>query len=156
MPKLVVDWRPIEADWIKGIPSNILAVKYGLKGATIRAHMTRNKIGKARDMAIQAVKETTRTVVQEVTGEAQAYLSGLKKEVSRGMDVLATQPPSTREEVDEHFTALEKVNRVATTAFGLSEGSKTQTMNIAVLQQLAPETLSVTASNVIDTETKPV
>ena len=118
--------------------------------------MTRNKIGKQREVMLQQIKEVTRTVTNEATGEAQAYLSGLKKEVQRGMDALAVQPPSSREEVDEHFTALEKVNPVATTAFGLSEGSKTQTMNIAVLQQLTPETLSVTASNVIDTETTPV
>ncbi|NBQ65824.1 MAG: hypothetical protein EBT95_09930 [Verrucomicrobia bacterium] len=156
MPKLAIDWRPIEGDYIKGIPSQILAAKYQLKAATIRAHMTRNKIGKQREVMLQQIKEVTRTVTTEATGEAQAYLSGLKKEVQRGMDALAIQPPSSREEVDEHFTALEKVNRVATTAFGLSEGSKTQTMNIAVLQQLTPESLSVTASNVIDTETKAV
>lgn len=146
----------IEADYLRGIPVYVLAAKYNVKQPTIRMHMRRNGIAPTRTEVLQKITETVKSVAVEQTGEAQAYLSGLKKEVSRGMDVLATQPPATREEVDEHFTALEKVNRVATTAFGLSEGSKTQTMNIAVLQQLAPETLSVNASNVIDTETKPV
>jgi len=150
------NWPVIEADYLRGIPVYVLAAKYGIKQPTIRMHMRRNKIAPTRTEVLQKITETVKSVAAEQTGEAQAYLSGLKKEVQRGMDALAVQPPSSREEVDEHFTALEKVNRVATTAFGLSEGSKTQTMNIAVLQQLTPESLSVTASNVIDTETRPV
>lgn len=146
----------IEADYLRGIPVYVLAAKYNVKQPTIRMHMRRNGIAPTRGEVLQKITETVKSVTVEQTGDAQLYLSGLKKEIHRGMDVLAAQPPATREEVDEHFSALEKVNRVATTAFGLSEGSKTQTMNIAVLQQITPETLSVTASNVIDTETKAV
>jgi HAMP domain-containing protein len=147
----VIDWGPIEAEYAKGIPPQILATRFNVNPASIRSHVARFKLATYKQQSLKRVAEAHRAATNEMVGEAQSYLSRLKKQVEGGMNALEAEAPATRGEVEEHFTALEKVNRVATTAFGLSEGSKTQTVNIAVLQQLPQDSVSVTASNPVIT-----
>jgi hypothetical protein len=71
--------------------------------------------------------------------KASGYLERVVKQVDRGLDVLEAQQPATTKEVDQHFEALGKIDRIARPAFGLTDqgsGTKGSLINIAVLQQV--------------------
>jgi hypothetical protein len=56
------------------------------------------------------------------------------------MDVLEAQQPATTKELNEHFDALGKIDKVARPALGLTtegNGGKSSVVNVAVLQQFA-------------------
>jgi hypothetical protein len=77
--------------------------------------------------------------MQTLTNKASGYLERVVKQVDRGLDVLEAQPPATTKEVDQHFEALGKIDRIARPALGLTDqgsGTKGSLINIAVLQQV--------------------
>ena len=80
--------------------------------------------------------------IQTLDNRATSYLQRVVKQVDRGLDVLEAQPPSDVKEVDRHFEALGKIDKVARPALGLTDQSsngKHNVVNIAVLQQVPNE-----------------
>jgi len=84
--------------------------------------------------------------IQTLDNRATSYLQRVVKQVDRGLDVLESQPPSDVKEVDRHFEALGKIDKVARPALGLTDQSsngKHNVVNIAVLQQVPNENRDV-------------
>jgi hypothetical protein len=147
MPKDIgVDWKLVEAEYMRGTRVVDIATFYKLSKGTLDARIRRGGWAPKR-LALRdalTVKETGKTM-QTFSNRASAYLESVVKEVDKGMSVLSASVPGTAKEVDQHFEALGKIDRVARPALGLSDqgnGGKGSLINIAVLQQFT-ETPSV-------------
>ena len=147
MPKdLGIDWKLIEADYLRGTRVVDIATFYKLKKSTLDAKIRRGGWATNRAAIREALvnKETSKTV-QTLSNRASSYLERVVKQVDVGMDVLEAAAPATVREVDQHFEALGKIDRIARPALGLTDqgnGAKGSLINIAVLQQFT-ETDSV-------------
>lgn len=144
MPKdLGIDWKLIELEYLKGMRVTDIASTYKLKPSTLEARIRRGG-WTAKRLAMKeaiACKETEKTI-QTLSNRASSYLQRVVKQVDRGLDVLEAQPPSDVKEVDRHFEALGKIDKVARPALGLTDQSsngKHNVVNIAVLQQVPNE-----------------
>ena len=142
MPKdLGIDWKVIELEYLKGMRVTDIASTYKIKPSTLEARIRRGG-WTAKRLAMKdaiAQKETAKTI-QTLSNKATSYLERVVKEVDRGMNVLEAQQPATTKELNEHFDALGKIDKVARPALGLTtEGSngKAGVVNVAVLQQFA-------------------
>lgn len=152
MPKdLGIDWKVIELEYLRGMRVTDIASTYKIKPSTLEARIRRGG-WTAKRLALKdaiAHKETAKTI-QTLSNKATSYLERVVKEVDRGMNVLEAQQPATTKELNEHFDALGKIDKVARPALGLTtEGSngKAGVVNVAVLQQFAeiehPKTIVV-------------
>ena len=142
MPKdLGIDWKVIELEYLRGMRVTDIASTYKIKPSTLEARIRRGG-WTAKRLAMKdaiAQKETAKTI-QTLSNKATSYLERVVKEVDRGMNVLEAQQPATTKELNEHFDALGKIDKVARPALGLTtEGSngKAGVVNVAVLQQFA-------------------
>jgi hypothetical protein len=148
MPKdLGIDWKIIELEYLKGMRVTDIASTYKLKPSTLEARIRRGGWTAKRLAMKEAIthKETAKTI-QTLSNRATSYLERVVKQVDRGLDVLEAQPPSDVKEVDRHFDALGKIDKVARPALGLtdqSSGGKGNIVNIAVLQQVPAENTDV-------------
>ena len=142
MPKdLGIDWKVIELEYLKGMRVTHIASTYKIKQSTLEARIRR--MGwKDKRLAMESAianKEAQKTI-QTLATKATSYLERVVKEVDKGMNVLETQHPATAKELNEHFDALGKIDKVARPALGLSlegNGGKSSVVNVAVLQQFA-------------------
>jgi hypothetical protein len=142
MPKdLGIDWKVIELEYLKGMRVTHIASTYKIKQSTLEARIRR--MGwKDKRLAMESAianKEAQKTI-QTLATKATSYLERVVKEVDRGMDVLEAQHPATTKELNEHFDALGKIDKVARPALGLTtegNGGKSSVVNVAVLQQFA-------------------
>lgn len=147
MPKdLGIDWKLIEADYLRGTRVVDIATFYKLKKSTLDAKIRRGGWATKRAAIREALvnKETSKTV-QTLSNRASSYLERVVKQVDVGMNALEATRPATVREVDQHFEALGKIDRIARPALGLTDqgnGTKGSLINIAVLQQFT-ETDSV-------------
>jgi len=147
MPKdLGIDWKLIEADYLRGTRVVDIATFYKLKKSTLDAKIRRGGWATKRAAIREALvnKETSKTV-QTLSNRASSYLERVVKQVDVGMNALEASAPATVKEVDQHFEALGKIDRIARPALGLTDqgnGTKGSLINIAVLQQFT-ETESV-------------
>jgi hypothetical protein len=147
MPKDIgVDWKLVEAEYMRVTRVVDVATFYKLSKGTLDARIRRGGWATKRLALREAltVKETGKTM-QTFSNRASAYLESVVKEVDKGMNVLSASVPGTAKEVDQHFEALGKIDRVARPALGLSDQGnvgKGSLINIAVLQQFT-ETPSV-------------
>ena len=141
MPKDIgVDWKLVEAEYMRGTRVVDIATFYKLSKGTLDARIRRGGWATKRLALRDAItsKETGKTM-QTFSNRASAYLESVVKEVDKGMSVLSASVPGTAKEVDQHFEALNKIDRVARPALGLTDqgnGTKGQIINIAVLQQV--------------------
>ena len=141
MPKDIgVDWKLIEAEYMRGTRVVDIAAFYKLTKGTLDARIRRGGWATKRLTLRQALtdKQDQKTM-QTFSNRASAYLESVVKEVDKGMSVLSASVPGTAKEVDQHFEALGKIDRVARPALGLSDqgnGGKGSLINIAVLQQV--------------------
>lgn len=142
MPKDIgVDWKMVESEYLKGTRPMEIARLFKLNPRTLKTRMTRGGWVAKRLSLIEAVeaKETARSI-QTLSSRASGYLERVVKEVDKGLDVLSTSVPGTVREVDQHFEALGKIDKIARPALGLADtanGTKGGIVNIAVLQQVA-------------------
>lgn len=142
MPKdLGIDWKLVEADYLRGTRPVDIAALYKINKSTLDAKIRRGGWATKR-LAIREslqAKQTQRTV-QTLANRASGYLERVVKQVDRGLEVLEAQPPSDVKEVDAHFEALGKIDRIARPALGLNDqanGTKQGIVNVAILQQVA-------------------
>lgn len=149
MPKDIgVDWKLVEAEYMRGTRVVDIATFYKLSKGTLDARIRRGGWATKRLALRDAItsKETGKTM-QTFSNRASAYLESVVKEVDKGMSVLSASVPGTAKEVDQHFEALGKIDRVARPALGLTDqgnGTKGQIINIAVLQQVTePEPVKI-------------
>lgn len=148
MPKdLGIDWKVIELEYLKGMRVTHIASTYKIKQSTLEARIRR--MGwKDKRLAMESAianKEAQKTI-QTLATKATSYLERVVRQVDRGMEVLESQPPSDVKEVDRHFEALGKIDKVARPALGLTDQSsngKHNVVNIAVLQQVPNENRDV-------------
>jgi hypothetical protein len=159
MPKdLGIDWKVIELEYLKGMRVTHIASTYKIKQSTLEARIRR--MGwKDKRLAMESAiadKEAQKTI-QTLATKASSYLERVVKQVDRGLDVLEAQPPSDVKEVDRHFDALGKIDKVARPALGLtdqSSGGKGNIVNIAVLQQVPTENTDVVEVQGVASELK--
>lgn len=123
-------------------PSDICQT-YGLNTRTLKTRIFREGWVAKRLAILEGLeaKKITRSI-QTLDNRATSYLQRVVKQVDRGLDVLEAQQPATTREVNEHFDALGKIDKVARPALGLSDQSsngKHNVVNIAVLQQVPNE-----------------
>jgi hypothetical protein len=81
------------------------------------------------------------------------------KEVDKGLNVLSGSVPSSVKEVDQHFEALNKIDKVARPALGLTEMGNLKNgsvINIAVLQQLAEKESVKSCQEPMDVQSIPL
>ena len=149
MPKdLGIDWKLIEADYLRGTRVVDIATFYKIKKCTLDAKIRRGGWATKRAAIRDALthKETSKTI-QTLSNRATSYLERVVKQVDVGMDALEASAPSTVKEVDQHFEALGKIDRIARPALGLTEqgnGTKGNLVNIAILQQVTePEPVKI-------------
>ena len=114
---------------------------YGVNTKSFKTRMYRGGWASKR-LAILEVAEAKQATksIQTMANKATSYLERVVKEVDKGMNVLETQHPATAKELNEHFDALGKIDKVARPALGLSSegnGGKSSVVNVAVLQQFA-------------------
>lgn len=147
MPKdLGIDWKLVEADYLRGTrPAEIIRL-HRLNPQTLKSRMVRGGWSAKRLAMVEAseLKVQTRQV-QSLSNRATAYLERVVKQVDVGMNALEASSPGTVKEVDQHFEALGKIDRIARPALGLQDtgnSAKGSLINIAVLQQFT-ETDSV-------------
>lgn len=142
MPKdLGIDWKLIEADYLRGTRVVDLATFYKIKPSTLEARIRRGGWATKRLALRDAVqvKQAEKTV-QTLSNRASGYLERVVSQVDRGLSVLEATTPATVKEVDQHFEALGKIDKLARPALGLNDqanGTKGGIINIAVLQQVA-------------------
>lgn len=159
MPKdLGIDWKLVEADYLRGTRPVDIAALYKINKSTLDAKIRRGGWATKR-LAIREslqAKQTQRTV-QTLANRASGYLERVVKQVDRGLEVLEAQPPSDVKEVDAHFEALGKIDRIARPALGLNDqanGTKQGIVNVAILQQVAePPVVKICQDNQADRET---
>ena len=148
MPKdLGIDWKLVEAEYIRGTRPADICKMYGLNTRTLKTRIFREG-WVAKRLAILETIEAKKLAnsIQTMTTKATSYLERVVKQVDRGLDVLEAQPPSDVKEVDKHFDALGKIDKVARPALGLTDQSsngKANIVNIAMLQQLPVENADV-------------
>lgn len=135
-----MDWKLVEAEYMRGTRVVDIATFYKLSKGTLDARIRRGGWATKRLALRDAItsKETGKTM-QTFSNRASAYLESVVKEVDKGMSVLSASTPGTPKEVDQHFEALGKIDRVARPAFGLTDqasSAKGQIINIALLQQV--------------------
>lgn len=135
-----------------------IAALYKINKSTLDAKIRRGGWATKR-LAIREslqAKQTQRTV-QTLANRASGYLERVVKQVDRGLEVLEAQPPSDVKEVDAHFEALGKIDRIARPALGLNDqanGTKQGIVNVAILQQVAePPVVKICQDNQADRET---
>jgi hypothetical protein len=141
MPKdLGIDWKLIEADYLRGTRPVEIAALYNIKQSTLDAKIRRKGWATKRLALRESLQaRQTQNTMQTLSNKASGYLERVVKQVDRGLDVLEAQQPATTKEVDQHFEALGKIDRIARPALGLTEqgsGTKGSLINIAVLQQV--------------------
>jgi hypothetical protein len=141
MPKdLGIDWKLIEADYLRGTRPVDIAALYNIKKSTLDAKIRRQGWATKRLALRESLQaRQTQNTVQTLSNKASGYLERVVKQVDRGLDVLEAQQPATTKEVDQHFEALGKIDRIARPALGLTDqgsGTKGSLINIAVLQQV--------------------
>ena len=142
MPKdLGIDWKLVEADYLRGTrPSEIIRL-YKLNPQTLKSRMNRGGWVAKRLALIEATEvKAHQKSVQTLANRASGYLERVVKQVDRGMEVLEAQPPASVKEVDAHFEALGKIDRIARPALGLNDqanGTNKGIVNIAILQGVA-------------------
>lgn len=159
MPKdLGIDWKLVEADYLRGTrPSEIIRL-YGLNPQTLKSRMNRGGWVAKRLALIEATQaKAHQRSVQTLANRASGYLERVVKQVDRGLEVLEAQPPSDVKEVDAHFDALGKIDKIARPALGLNDqgnGTNKGIVNIAVLQQVAePAVVKICQDSGSDRET---
>jgi hypothetical protein len=141
MPKdLGIDWKLIEADYLRGTRPVDICSLYNIKTSTLTAKIRRGGWSTKRYALRESLQaRQTQNTMQTLTNKASGYLERVVKQVDRGLDVLEAQQPATTKEVDQHFEALGKIDRIARPALGLTDqgtGTKGSLINIAVLQQV--------------------
>lgn len=153
MPKdLGIDWKLVEADYIRGTrPSEIIRL-HRLNPQTLKSRMARGG-WVAKRLALNEAQDARvhQRQVQTLANRASSYLERVVKQVDRGMDVLETQIPASVKEVDAHFEALGKIDKLARPALGLSDngnGTNKGIVNIAILQQVAEPPVVKTCQDV--------
>ena len=148
MPKdLGIDWKLVEAEYMRGTRPSDICQTYGLNTRTLKTRIFREG-WVAKRLAIMETLEAKKLSrsIQTLDNRATSYLQRVVKQVDRGLDVLEAQPPSDVKEVDRHFEALGKIDKVARPALGLTDQSsngKHNVVNIAVLQQVPNENKDV-------------
>ncbi len=148
MPKdLGIDWKLVEAEYMRGTRPTDICKTYGLNTRTLKTRIFREGWASKRLAILEGLeaKKLSRSI-QTLDNKATSYLQRVVKEVDRGLDVLEAQQPATTREVNEHFDALGKIDKVARPALGLtdqSSGGKGNIVNIAVLQQVPAENTDV-------------
>jgi uncharacterized protein YjcR len=161
MPKDIgVDWKMVESEYLKGTRPSEIARLFKLNPRTLKTRMTRGGWVAKRLSLIEAVeaKETAKSI-QTLSSRASGYLARVVKEVDKGLDVLSTSVPATVKEVDQHFEALSKIDRVARPALGLTETSNSKNgsvINIAVLQQLAENEPVKSCQETLEVQSSPL
>lgn len=142
MPKDIgVDWKLVEADYLRGTRVVDLAMFYKLKPSTLEARIRRGGWATKRLALRDAlqVKQAEKTV-QTLANRAGGYLERVVNQVDKGLSVLEAAAPATVKEVDQHFEALGKIDKIARPALGLNDnanGTKGGIVNVAILQQVA-------------------
>ena len=152
MPKdLGIDWKLVEADYMRGTRLCEIQRLYSLNPGTLKSRMKRGGWVAKRLALIEAMQtKATNRSVQTLANRASCYLERVVKQVDRGMEVLETQPPATVKEVDAHFEALGKIDRIARPALGLNDqanGANKGIVNIAILQGVAETTVVKTCQD---------
>jgi len=142
MPKdLGIDWKLVEADYMRGTRLCEIQRLYGLKPGTLKTRMRRCGWATKRLALIEAMQtKAAQRSVHTLANRASGYLERVVKQVDRGMEVLEAQAPATVKEVDAHFEALGKIDRIARPALGLNDqanGTNKGIVNIAILQGVA-------------------
>ena len=140
MPKdLGIDWTLVEADYLRGTRLSEIARLHRLNPQTLKSRMVRGGWSAKRLAIVEASELKVQTKqVQSLSNRASAYLERVVKQVDVGMDALEASTPSTVKEVDQHFEALGKIDRIARPALGLQDtgnSGKGSLINIAVLQE---------------------
>lgn len=159
MPKdLGIDWKLVEADYMRGTRLCEIQRLYSLNPGTLKSRMRRGGWVAKRMALIEATQiKATQRSVQTLANRASGYLERVVKQVDRGLEVLESQPPSDVKEVDAHFDALGKIDRIARPALGLSDtanGTKGGIVNVAILQQVAePPVVKICQESETDRET---
>lgn len=161
MPKtLEVDWKLVEADYLRGTRVVDLALLYQIKPSTLEARIRRGA-WTAKRMALRealSCKQTERTL-HDISNRAGSYLERVVKEVDKGMDVLGASIPGTVKEVDAHFEALGKIDKIARPTLGLASDGKSSgggIINIAVLQGVSQKEAVKNCQEAIEVQSKPL
>lgn len=142
MPKdLGIDWKLVEAEYMRGTRLSEIQRLYSLNPGTLKSRMRRGGWASKRVALIEATQvKATQKSVQTLANRASGYLERVVKQVDRGLEVLETQPPASVKEVDAHFEALNKIDKIARPALGLNDqanGTNKGIVNIAILQGVA-------------------
>jgi hypothetical protein len=159
MPKDIgVDWKLVELEYLRGTRVVDVVNLYKIKQSTLEARIRRHG-WVAKRLALRdvvQVKNTDKTV-QTMSTRASSYLERVVKQVDAGMDALEASAPATVREIDQHFEALGKIDKIARPALGLTDqgtSTKGSLINISVLQHQF-EPVSVKPCNVESLEDKP-
>ena len=138
-PKLDVDWKAIEKDFVGGKSRSFIASQYGLNLNTLDSKAKRCKwVARKEANMVQFSKRVDKALVQGTEDKQARYLMRIANQVDHSLDVLEAEMPGTRKELKDHIDVLEKVDRIARPALGLATqngGSSGKTVvNLAILR----------------------
>ena len=138
-PKLDVDWKAIEKDFVGGKSRSFIASQYGLNLNTLDSKAKRCKwVARKEANMVQFSKRTDQALVQGAGDKQARYLMRIANQVDHSLDVLESEMPGTRKELKDHIEVLEKVDRIARPTLGLASsnqgGNGKTVVNLAVLR----------------------
>jgi|GEM_PF-2946079 len=138
--KYDIDVTAFDKDYLEGIRPRDLRYKYKLT-----MHQYSKLVG-TRDLvqryyAYQQKKENaiamevSKGLIQKHNNQVEVYRERLKSRIESGLAILesAQEQPTNTKEVITHFTALEKVNRVAQTAMNIDSNKQAPQTNHPVV-----------------------
>lgn len=120
----VHNWPEAKKLYLSGTPAGDIRKALGIPKGTFDARVNREKwLAEKQALQKRAAEVAHAVASQKVIGKAEDYLARVTKQVEHGLSALESDLPVTRKEVDQHFEALGKIDKVARPALGLTESS---------------------------------
>lgn len=150
----VHNWAEAKKLYLSGVPTGDIRRALQIPKGTIDARVNREGwLAEKQALQKRAAEVAHAVASQKVMAKAEDYLARVTRQVDRGLSVLEADQPANRKEVDEHFEALGKIDKVARPALGLTDGgnrgSKTMiNLNLLTGAGNSPQSVEIQATKV--------
>ena len=150
----VHNWAEAKKLYLSGVSTGDIRKALSIPKGTIDAKVNREGwLAEKQALQKRAAEVAHAVASQKVIGKAEDYLARVTRQVDLGLSVLESDQPATRKELDDHFEALGKIDKVARPALGLTDnggrGAKTL-INLNLLTNAGnyPQSVEVQATTV--------
>ena len=121
---VIHNWMEAKKLYLSGVSSGDIRRALAIPKGTLDARINREGWLAEKQALRKKASEIAHIVAsQKVIGKAEDYLARVTRQVEHGLTALESDLPVTRKEVDQHFEALGKIDKVARPALGLTESS---------------------------------